>query len=146
MNASPTATSARNRRSRSSSRCEISVPSASFSGSSLIGAARLCGSRGGGVGGGGRVAGGGVGGHRRRMAVGARCAGGRGGGWRLRRRGRGGALGLACLLELHFLLELLAELTRHGTGSSHPAADFGHHARQLLRSQHDQRQDEDDQD
>src|SRR6185312_13560100 len=37
MNASPTAISARISRSRSSSRCEISVPSASFSGSSLMG-------------------------------------------------------------------------------------------------------------
>jgi len=55
-------------------------------------------------------------------------------------------LRLARLLDLHFLLELLAELSRHGARPADPTADLGHHTRQLLRSQHDERQDEDDQD
>src|SRR5215469_10593860 len=167
----PTATSARSNRSRSSRRCEIRVPSASFSGSSLIiGAARLRGPSGGRVGSGGagglnvisgwrgvarlrvvrvgdlgrQLAAAAVGGRvRRRGGAGSfpvRLVGAR---YRLnRRRGRGALLCLARLLELHFLLELLAKLTRHGAGSSDPTAEFRHHARQLLRSQHDQRQDE----
>src|SRR5579863_8997646 len=115
MNASPTATSERSSRSRSSRRCEISVPSAKVSGSSLIGARRgrgvggrrvrcalaggrrvregRCGRRGGGLG-------------RRRLGDrrgGGRRSGGRRGGGRWR-----GALRLACLLELHFFLQLLA--------------------------------------
>src|SRR6185503_20153859 len=40
----------------------------------------------------------------------------------------------------------LLELARHGTGPAYPAAHLAHDARQLLRSQHDERQDEDDQD
>jgi hypothetical protein len=55
-------------------------------------------------------------------------------------------LRLARLLDLHFLLELLAELSRHGPRPADPTADLGDHTRQLLRSQHDERQDEDDQD
>src|SRR5580700_4745053 len=116
MNASPTATSERSSRSRSSRRCEISVPSAKVSGSSLIGARR-----GRGVGGrrvrcalagGRRVREGGCG--RRGGGLGRRRLGDRRGGGRRsggRRSGgrRGGgrrrcALRLACLLELHFLL------------------------------------------
>src|SRR5215831_3896110 len=49
----PTATSARSSRSRSSSRCEISAPSGSFSGAWLIGAPRLRRPSGGRVGAGG---------------------------------------------------------------------------------------------
>src|SRR6516225_7526495 len=104
----PTATSARSSRSRSSSRCEISVPSASFSGSSLIGAARLRGLSGG------------------RVAVGCPVARRvrRRGGYRLDRRRWGGTLGLAGLLELYFLLELLTKLPRHGARPSDPTAQF----------------------
>src|SRR5579862_5798821 len=132
----PTATSARSSRSRSSRRCEISVPSASFSGSSLIGARRGAHVRAAGVGGMG-------------VGVGLRQ---RGSGLRRRRRRRGrrgrrrGALRAAGLLQLHFFLQLLAELARHGARAADPAAEFGDHARQLFRSQHDERQDENDQD
>jgi hypothetical protein len=58
----------------------------------------------------------------------------------------GAARCLTGLLELHFLLELLAKLPRHAAGPSDPTAQFRHHTRQLLWSQHDQRQDEDDED
>src|SRR5579864_921965 len=113
----PIATIERSSRSRSSSRCEIRVPSASFSGSSLMGGRRW-----------------GLGGWRR-------LGGGRG--RRLRRFLRRRA---PRLLELHFLFQLLAELARHGSGPANPPAYLGHHTRKLLRSQHDQCQDEDDQD
>src|SRR6516165_9399640 len=140
----PTATSARNSRSRSSNRCEIRVPSASFSGSSLIGAARLRVVRVGDIG--RQLVPSAVRGRVQRSG-GTRAFPGRlgGGGHRLNRRRRGGALCLARLFELHFLLELLAKLTRHGAGSSDPTAHFRHYTRQLLPSPHDQRQDEDDQ-
>jgi hypothetical protein len=61
-------------------------------------------------------------------------------------RRRRSTLRLTRLLELHFLFELLAELPRHGPRPANPAANLGDDARQFLRSQHDQRQDEDDQD
>src|SRR6185437_14550571 len=49
-------------------------------------------------------------------------------------------------VDVDLILELLLELARHGTGPAYPAAHLAHDARQLLRSQHDERQDEDDQD
>src|SRR6516225_10850413 len=113
-----TATSARSSRSRSSNRCEINVPSASFSGSSLIGAACWRGPRRVRIGA-AFVVGEGLGGHLGRAAASLRLGWLRGG-HRLDRLRRGGALCLARLLELDFLLELLAELARHGSGSSHP--------------------------
>src|SRR5580704_9284157 len=106
----PTATSARSSRSRNSSRCEISVPSASFSGSTLIGVLRTSGR-------------GGAGG----LTMDVREFDGWGCGlvywrWCRRRRGRG-ALRAACLFQLYLFLELLAELARHGTCPPDPAAE-----------------------
>src|SRR5579862_162281 len=59
---------------------------------------------------------------------------------------RGSRLRLAGLLELHLLLELLAELPCHDTRAARPAPDLGHDAWKLFRSQHDECQDEDDYD
>src|SRR5256885_9944270 len=92
----------------------MSVPSASFSGASLIGAR---------VGPHGfRVRAGGVGGVGVREGIGGRnrsFAGRRAQRWRRRRRRGGGrCLRLAGLLELHLLFELLAELARHGDRKS----------------------------
>src|SRR6185437_6386044 len=49
-------------------------------------------------------------------------------------------------IEIDLFLELLLELPGHGARPADPAADLAHDARQLLRTQHDERQDEDDQD
>jgi hypothetical protein len=55
-------------------------------------------------------------------------------------------VGLAYLLEVHFLFELVLELARHGTGTPDPAAYLAGNTRQLFRSQHDECEDENNQD
>src|ERR1700722_14740390 len=117
MKNTPTAASARMSRERSSSRCEISVPSASFSGSSLMGW---------GIGRGGVRADGGL-----------RCE--------RSHRGCGGLIGRRTLQILRFLLELIAELARHGARVAEPAADEGGNLRQFVRAQNDQGDHKNDQ-
>src|ERR1700722_9084711 len=119
MKNSPTAASARISRERSSSRCEISVPSESFSGSSLMG----CRVWGGGVCGGGRLRG-------------RRC-------YRWRRRARG--IYDRPLHVLGFLFELVAKLAGHRARIAEPPADQSRHLRQLVRAQHDERDHKNDQ-
>src|SRR6188474_1183961 len=107
----------RSSRSRSSSRCEISVPSASCSGSrvsGLIGPARRRS-----LGGAGR---------RRRVD-----------GPRLGRR-------IAQRVVLRLLLELRTELSSHGAGAPRPAAQVGRELRQSLWSEHQQSDREDQRD
>src|SRR5512137_2608024 len=122
-------------RSRSSSRCEISVPSASGSGSpggvALIG--RRCrgldrGFFGTGDGGGDRLGG------PRPMNRGGR---------RGHRRGTGVVLQR---VELDFLFELGAQLAGHRTGAARPAADVSRELRQSLRPEDEQRDPEDQDD
>src|SRR5262245_34923161 len=104
-------------RSRSSSRCEISVPSASCSGSrlsELIGPARLRG---------------GICGPGRRRGVNRL----------LRRR-------VAERVVLRFLFELRAQLPRHRARAPGPAAEIRGELRQALRAEHQERDPEDQDD
>src|SRR6202030_117850 len=110
----PTASMAFSNRSRSSSKCEISVPSASplgFSPGSVIGWR-----------GGGDRARGVVLGVRRRMRVYARVVG-----------------LLPHLVRAHFAFQLFGELPGHGTRAPHPVADLAGNLRQAFRPEYDER-------
>src|SRR5450759_1774540 len=118
MKKSPTTASARMSRERSSSRCEISVPSTSVSGSSLIG---------------GGIRGGGIFRNKRLW-------------WQRRRRGRRRRrIHDRALHIVGFLLQLITELARHRARVAEPAPHERRHLRQFLRAEHDERDHKNDQ-